>query len=224
DEQVGRILAELAKHGLAENTLVVMSSDNGPVLDDGYKDRAVELNAKAGHTPAGPFSGGKYSILEGGTRVSLIARWPGHAPAGKVSDALVSQVDFPAVFTKLAGGDPAEFLALDGVDVSAAFSGGRGRDHIISSTQALNLSYRDERWKYIPGMGKRRAKSQAVVDRNEQNDEIENLNAANDRLYDLQADPGEKRNVIKEHPEVAARLKAALEAAKAKGVAQPLPR
>lgn len=223
DEQVGRILAELAKHGLAENTLVIMSSDNGPVLDDGYKDRAVELNAKAGHTPAGPFSGGKYSILEGGTRVSLIARWPGHAPVGKVTDAMVSQVDFAAIFTKLAGGDPAEFLALDGVDVSAAFSGGPGRDHIISSTQALNLSYRDARWKYIPGMGKRRAKSQAVVDRNEQNDEIENLNAANDRLFDLQADPGEKHNVIKDHPEVAARLKAALEAAKAKGVAQPLP-
>jgi 2-oxo-4-hydroxy-4-carboxy--5-ureidoimidazoline (OHCU) decarboxylase len=72
-------------------------------------------------------------------------------------------------------------------------------------------------------MGKRRPKSQAVVDRNEQNDEIENLSAANDRLFDLQADPGEKRNVIKDHPEVALRLKAALDAAKAKGLAQPLP-
>ena len=136
---------------------------------------------------------------------------------------MVSQVDFATVFTKFAGGNPAEFLALDGVDVSAAFTGGPGRDHIISSTQALNLSYRDERWKYIPGMGKRRPKSQAVVDRNEQNDEIENLSAANDRLFDLQADPGEKRNVIKDHPEVALRLKAALDAAKAKGLAQPLP-
>lgn len=79
DDQAGRILAELDKHGLAENTLVIYTSDNGPVLDDGYKDQAVERNQAAGHRPAGPFRGGKYSILEGGTRVGFIARWPGRA-------------------------------------------------------------------------------------------------------------------------------------------------
>ncbi len=224
DEQCGRILAELEKHGLTGETLVVMSSDNGPVLDDGYKDQAVELNAKAGHLPAGPFHGGKYSILEGGTRVSLIARWPGRTPAGKVSDAMVSQVDFAATFTRLAGGDPAELLKIDGVDVSAAFLGGAGRDHVISSTQALQLSYRDARWKFVPGIGHRRGKSPAVVDRTEQNDEVENLNAANDRLFDLQDDPGERKNVIAEHPDVAARLKALLDAQKAKGFNQALPK
>ena len=224
DEQCGRILAELEKHGLSGNTLVVMSSDNGPVLDDGYKDHAVELNAQAGHFAAGPFHGGKYSILEGGTRVSLIARWPGHTPAGKVSAAMISQVDFPATFTKLAGGDPTEFLQIDGVDVSAAFLGGAGRDHVISSTQSLQLSYRDDRWKFIPGIGHRRMKAQTVVDRTEQNDEIENLDAAKDRLFDLQADPGERKNIIAEHPDVAARLKGLLEAQKAKGVNQPLPK
>jgi arylsulfatase A-like enzyme len=106
DDQVGRILAELDKQGLAENTLVIFTSDNGPVLDDGYKDQAVERNKAAAHAPAGPFRGGKYSILEGGTRVGFIARWPGHTPVAKVSDALISQVDLPAVFTKVAGGDP----------------------------------------------------------------------------------------------------------------------
>ena len=224
DEQCGRILAELDKHGLAEDTLVIYSSDNGPVLDDGYKDRAVELNAQAGHFAAGPFHGGKYSILEGGTRVGLIARWPGRTPAGMVSAAMVSQVDFPATLTKLAGGDPADFLKVDGVDVSAAFLGGAGRDHVISSTQSLQLSYRDARWKFIPGIGHRRAKTPTVVDRTEQNDEIENLDAANDRLFDLQADPGERKNVIAEHPDVAARLKGLLDAQKAKGVNQPLPK
>jgi arylsulfatase A-like enzyme len=224
DEQCGRILAELERHGLAGDTLVVMSSDNGPVLDDGYKDHAVELNARADHFAAGPFRGGKYSILEGGTRVSLIVRWPGRTPAGKVSDALVSQVDFPVTFTKLAGGDPSDLLKLDGLDVSAAFLGGEGRDHVISSTQSLQLSYRDARWKFIPGIGHRRGRSAAVIDRTEQNDEVENLDAANDRLFDLQADPGERRNVLTEHPEVAARLKSLLDAQKAKGVNQPLPK
>ena len=224
DEQCGRILAELEKHGLTGETLVVMSSDNGPVLDDGYKDQAVELNAKAGHLPAGPFHGGKYSILEGGTRVSLLARWPGRVPAGKVSDAMVSQVDFPATFTKLAGGDPAEFLKIDGLDVSAALTGGTGRDYLISSTQALQLSYRDSRWKFIPGLGHRKVKSPAVVDRTEQNDEVENQDAANDRLFDLQADPGERHNVVAEHPDVVQRLKAKLDEQKAKGFNQPLPR
>ncbi len=223
DEQCGRILAELEKQGLTGRTLVVMSSDNGPVLDDGYQDHAVELNTKADHYPAGPFHGGKYSILEGGTRVGLIARWPEHTPAGKVSDAMISQVDFAAIFTKLAGGDPAEFLKLDGLDVSSAFLGGVGRDYVISSTQSGQLSYRDARWKFIPGFGRQRPKQQTVVDRNEQNDEIENRDGAGDRLFDLQNDPGERTNLIAEHPEIAARFKAKLAEQMAKGFNQPLP-
>ena len=85
-----RILAELAKHGLAENTLVIMSSDNGPVLDDGYKDQAVEkLGA---HKVAGPLRGGKYSVHEGGTRTPFIARWRGTV-APRVSDEVVCTID-----------------------------------------------------------------------------------------------------------------------------------
>jgi arylsulfatase A-like enzyme len=208
--------------------LVIYTSDNGPVLDDGYKDQAVERNKAAAHAPAGPFRGGKYSILEGGTRVGFIARWPGHTPAAKVSDALISQVDLPAVFTKVAGGDPAEFLKLDSVDSSAALTGGQGRETLISSTQGAVLSIRDARWKFIsgvgaPGKGKKAqgplvdllgAEAEQANDRRDQ---------AGPRLFDLQADPGERNNVAKEHPEVVARLKALLEAQRAKGVLQPLP-
>jgi arylsulfatase A-like enzyme len=228
DEQAGRILAELDKHGLAENTLVIYSSDNGPVLDDGYKDRAVELNRLAGHTPAGPFRGGKYSILEGGTRVGFIARWPGHTPVGQVSDALISQVDLPAVFTKVAGGDPADFLKLDSVDTSAALAGGPGRDTLISSTQANWLSIRDARWKFIaptaaPPKGKQA--SGPLVDllgspEAQANDRREQ---SVPRLFDLQQDPAELHNVATEHPEIVERLRALLLEQRAKGVAQPLP-
>jgi arylsulfatase A-like enzyme len=228
DDQAGRILAELDKHGLAENTLVIYSSDNGPVLDDGYKDKAVELNKQAGHTPAGPFRGGKYSILEGGTRVGFIARWPGHTPVGKVSDALMSQVDLPAVFTKVAGGDPADFLKLDSIDTSAALSGGAGRETLISSTQGNQLSIRDTRWKFISGVGApvKGKKAQGPIVAllgSESEQDNDSRDQSGPRLFDLQADPGERNNVAKEHSEIVERLKALLEVQRAKGVGQPLP-
>jgi arylsulfatase A-like enzyme len=232
DDQVGRILAELDKQGLAENTLVIYTSDNGPVLDDGYKDQAVERNKAAAHAPAGPFRGGKYSILEGGTRVGFIARWPGHTPAAKVSDALISQVDLPAVFTRIAGGDPAEFLKLDSLDISAALSGGAGRPTLFSSTQSNQVSIRDARWKFIPGSGApgkaKKIAAKAVgplVDLlgSEADLERDRREQAGPRLYDLLADPAERHNLAAANPEVVARLKAELDAQKAKGVGQPLP-
>ncbi len=224
DDQVGRILNEIEKHGLTEDTLVVFSSDNGPVLDDGYRDGSVELNKAANHSPAGPFRGGKYSILEGGTRVGLIARWPGHVPEGKVSDALISQVDFAATFTKLAGGSPAEFLALDGRELGQALRGQAGRDALISSTQGGLLSIRDSRWKFIPGSGKPgNAKSQAVVPGNEDDAARDAREQAVDRLFDLLADPAERNNVASLNAEVVQRLKEMLSAEKAKGFSQPLP-
>jgi arylsulfatase A-like enzyme len=227
DDQVGRILAELEKQGVADNTLVIYTSDNGPVLDDGYKDQAVELNKRAGHAPAGPFRGGKYSILEGGTRVGFIARWPGKAPAGKVSDALISQVDLPAVFTKVAGGDPVDFLKLDSVDTTAALSGGKGRETVISSTQGTLLSIRVARWKFIPGTGAPRAGRPAgpLVDLlgSEEVQARDRMEQAGARLFDLEQDPAELRNVAAEHPEIVQRLQALLAEQRAKGVGQPLP-
>ena len=225
DDQVGRILMELDRHGLTDKTLVVVSSDNGPILDDGYKDQSTELNAQAGHEPAGPFRSGKYSILEGGTRVPFIARFPGRAPAGKVSDALVSQVDLPAAFMRLAGGDPAEFLKQDSVDSSAALLGGAGRDLLISSTQGGQLSIRDARWKYIPGTGKQGKaawKSVAVQPGKAEDFKRDAAEQGKDRLFDLLADPSERNNVAAANPEVVARLKAALEAERAKGFNLPL--
>lgn len=85
------------KAGIAENTLIVLSSDNGPVVDDGYADRAVELLGE--HRPWGPFRGGKYSIFEAGTRVPMIVSWPAQVKPG-VSDALVSQIDLYASMGK----------------------------------------------------------------------------------------------------------------------------
>jgi hypothetical protein len=135
------------------------------------------------------------------------------------------------VFTKLAGGDPAEFLKLDGVDVAAALTGGAGRETLISSTQANTLSIRDVRWKFIPGVGAPgKAKNTAAnatgpfaLVGSAEDLARDRRDQAVPRLFDLLVDPSERKNVAAEHPEVVARLRAQLEEQKAKGVAQPLP-
>ena len=123
---------------LTDNTLVIFTSDNGPVVDDGYKDEAVEK--LGGHKPAGPLRGGKYSTFEGGTRVPFIVRWPGRVKPG-VSDALVCQVDFLASFAALTGQSPAADDAPDSFNVLPALLGRpkTGRDHLVEHAGALSL-------------------------------------------------------------------------------------
>jgi len=152
--------------------------------------------------------------------VPMIARWPGRVPAGKVSEALVSQVDFAASFTRLAGADPAPFVALDSIDISAGLLGAdkSARDHVVSHGMGLALSIREGDWSFVAGHARKTGKPR----RETEGDDSEVV--AGDQLYDLAADPGQKDNVIAAHPDVAARLKARLEALKAKGVEQPLPR
>ena len=94
DWSVGQIMDTLDKLGLSENTLIILSSDNGPGVDDGYQDRAEEL--LNGHSPAGPLRGNKYSAFVGGTRIPAIVRWPKGAASAEVSNALVSQIDWVA--------------------------------------------------------------------------------------------------------------------------------
>src|SRR4051812_4680708 len=118
DWSVGQVLDALDRNGLARNTLVIFSSDNGPVVDDGYKDDAVEK--LGGHKPAGPLRGGKYSRFDGGTRIPMMARWPGRIKADTQSAALFSQVDLYASFGALTGGKPAAGAAPDSLDALPA--------------------------------------------------------------------------------------------------------
>ena len=198
DWQVGEVLKALDELELADNTLVLFSSDNGPVLDDGYQDSAVEkLGA---HQPAGPFRGGKYSSFEGGTRVCTMLRWPARVKPGKTSAALVSQIDFAKTFAAIAGVE-ADFP--DSLDQRAALLGESesGRDHVVQ--QAARLSIRVGDWKLIPA-GKGAARSAQTG--------TELGNAPVDQLYDLSADPGETKNLAQEHPEKVEALKKKLAA------------
>ncbi len=205
DWSVGQVLDTLDRLGLSENTLVIVSSDNGPVLDDGYQDSAVEK--LGGHLPAGPLRGGKYSAFEAGTRVPFIARWPKRVKPG-VSPALVTQVDLLATLAALAGQSLAGTDGLDSRDASAALLGtdDRGRDHIVEHAANGRLGIRQGNWKYIePGAGQPK----------NPNTNIELGNSASPQLYDLSKDLGEKNNVAREHPEKLEELKGLLAKARA---------
>ena len=120
DWAVGEVLATLDRLGLAKTTLVLVTSDNGPVVDDGYQDDAV---AKLGdHRPAGPFRGGKYSNFEGGTRVPFIVRWPGNVSPG-TSAAPLCQIDLLASLAKMTGTSVAVPNLSDSIDVLPALLG-----------------------------------------------------------------------------------------------------
>jgi arylsulfatase A-like enzyme len=196
---VGAILDCLDRLNLSRNTLVILTSDNGPVVDDGYKDGAVE-NLKD-HKPAGPWRGGKYSNFEGGTRVPFIVRWPGRVRSG-VSSALISQIDLLASFAGLTGHKLEPGQAPDSRNTLAALLGDEpaGRDQLVE--HAGVLAVRRGNWKFIqPGRGAKR----------NANTNTEMGNDPAGLLFNLADDPGETRNLAAEQPDKAAQLKDALE-------------
>ncbi len=195
DACVGELLATLDRLKLTDNTLVVLTGDNGPVLDDGYKDDAVE---KLGdHKPAGPFRGGKNTIFEGGTRLPFVVRWPDRVKPG-VSDALVSQVDFCASFAALTGQKLGTSDAPDSFNVMPALLGESpiGREHLLlhSGTVAIRKGH----WKFIPA---NEATQQAAP----------RSGPKAGALYDLSKDPSESINIAEQHPEVVEKLSKELE-------------
>lgn len=207
---VGELLAVLERNGLARNTLVIFSSDNGPVVDDGYKDGAKE---KLGdHKPAGPWRGGKYSILEGGTRVPFIVRWPGRVMPG-VSDALVCQVDFPATFAALTSQAIDIKTAPDSRNILPALLGDSRTGRTTLVEHSGGLAMREGNWKFIP----RRPGAKRT-----QFTETETGNDPNFQLYNLAADPRETNNIGAAHPDKVQHLRALLEAEKAKGFPPPI--
>ena len=193
---VGEILKTLDRLKLAEDTIVIFTSDNGPVVDDGYKDQAVEkLN---GHKPSGPLRGGKYSAFDAGTRVPCIVRWPRRVKPG-LSDALISQIDFMASLARLTGQKLAFDDAPDSFDVLGALLAQTqtGRDHLVEQAGVLSLIKGD--WKYIePGNGpKVSAATGTELGRD-----------SRPQLYNLKTDLGEKDNLAAQHPEIVEELAA----------------
>lgn len=197
DAIVGAVLDQLEQSGLADNTLVLFSSDNGPHQEGGADPKFF--------ASSGPLRGHKRDLYEGGIRVPLIARWPGRVQAGTTSDQITAFWDFLPTAVELAGGQPAE--GIDGISIVPALVGqeraGRPQPqheylywefHERGSKQALRSGY----WKAI------RARGRAL------------------ELYDLSTDLGESHNLAAEQPQIVARLESCLDSARTESPRWPL--
>jgi len=198
DWMTGRVIKEIEKLGLAENTLIIFTSDNGPVLFDGYFDSAIELLGN--HKPSGPYSGGKYSRLEAGTRVPTIAYWPGTIKP-QINDALVSQMDIYASLAKLVGVDIEEGEAIDSMDQLSVWLGETGQGRVDLLEESLgNVALRHNNYKFI---AKSKKKPNFIKSK-----KIRGGYEFFDQLYDLAKDPGETNNIAKQNPDLVKQFKA----------------
>ncbi len=184
---LGELLKTLEMEGLTDNTLIFFSSDNGPVLNDGYYDDAVEKLGK--HKPAGPLRGGKYSLFEAGTRVPFAMYWKGKINPG-VSDAVVCQVDLLSSLAALVNSDK---KGADSKNLLNAFMGksDKGREELIIEASS-KTALRKDNWVLIPPYpGPAR---NAEVN-------IELGNSEEYQLYNLKDDPGQQNNLTKSNPD-----------------------
>ena len=188
DWQVGEVMRLLDELHLTENTIVIFTSDNGPVLNDGYLDQSIVLNDKTGHKPSGALRGGKYSNYCGGAQVPFIVYWKGVVTPG-TSDALVCHVDFLASFAAALG---VESEALSKLDSQNVFDALLGRSDAGRTELLVNgVTLRTPRWQFLPAP---QWKKNVVPE-----------------LYDLSVDPEETNNVWKDNPDVVKELQKKLD-------------
>ncbi|MFV0449329.1 MAG: sulfatase family protein [Vibrio sp.] len=188
---IGEVLNKLEALGLKGRTLVIFSSDNGPVLNDGYKDQAIELNGD--HKMAGPLRGGKYSLFEGGTRVPFIARWP-NVITEKESNALINQVDLYHSLALLIGHRLSKNEAPDSEEQLGTLVGLHpyGRKNMILEGMQYKKVFRDRRYVYIP------PHDDDFICQYTGN---EKGNLSTPQLYDLLDDIGQLNNLAEAMPE-----------------------
>lgn len=212
DWSVGEVMKAVEEAGIADNTIIILSSDNGPVVDDGYKDGAVE--DLKDHKPWGQFRGGKYSAYEAGTRVPCLISWKGVInPA--VSDKLMSQLDWFASFAALIGAKLPEGAAPDSDNYLDDWLGKRtvGRKYLVEQNAQNTLSIIEDGWKYIePSNGIAYNK----------NVNIELGNSKSPQLYDITTDESERVNLAQSRLSITKRLASKLEKIKDNRVKQPL--
>jgi len=192
DDTVGQVLAALEKNKLTDNTLVIFTSDNGGVNDDGYEDFGPPE-----HAMNGALRGTKGTLYEGGHRVPFIARWPAKIKAGTQNSALIAHLDMPATFAALTGVTLPADAAPDSYNVLPALLGGsqKGRDHAIFHTGGTQgpLTLRMGAWKFIqPGRG---GSGKAKVNPNPK------VLPPWPQLYNLADDPAEQNDLAAKMPE-----------------------
>ena len=195
DWSAGAIIDQLDALGLRKNTIVIVSSDNGPVyIDGGYLDGCETRGSSGsdrGHDASGIYRGGKYQIYEGGSRVPFIVSWPGKIQPG-ISAALISQTDLLASFAGYLGQEVPRGAARDSRNLFHALTGDDPTGAEVIVTCAFQkVAIRRGRWKYMSGPR---------------------------GLYDLANDPGETRDLLESHPEKAGELAELLDKVRHKGL------
>ncbi len=204
DWTTSQVVNHLKAEGLLENTIIIFTSDNGPVLNDGYEDLADKLIGD--HKPGGPFRGGKYSAFEAGTRVPMILHWPAKARPGK-SEALLSHMDFYRSLAAILGVKIPEGEAKDSEDLSGALTGEKasGREWLLQ--ESYTLSVRHAHWKYIaPVNGKGKVPAWMA------NKGIESGLNYKPQLYNLENDVAENRNLADSLPDLVTKMQAYIDA------------
>jgi arylsulfatase A-like enzyme len=207
DWTVGEIRKTLERLGIAENTLIIFCSDNGPVMDDGYEDGALEQLGS--HRAAGPFNGGKYSVYEGGTRTPFITWWPGQIEPA-ISGEMVSTMDLAASLAAIAGVNVPDNAVPDSMDISGALlgkAGAKGREYLVQQDNggAGNFGLRFGDWKLVH-QGRKSARNTVVEEK------LANIQVPENQLFYLPEDPAERHDLAGQNPEVLAKMIAKLEA------------
>jgi len=213
DWAVGQVLDALDTHGLADDTLVIFTADNGtsPKCDfEGLRAQGADLRAG--------WRGSKADLWEGGHRVPFVMRWPGVVEAGTTSDALIGLTDVMPTVAEALGVTLPDDAAEDGVSLAPVLRGGQlpedARDLLVHHSSTGRFAVRSGRWKLIfsPGSGGWTAPRDA---------EARRQGLPEQQLYDMTADPGEQHNVVAQHPEVVAQLTAQLRACVESGRSTP---
>ena len=202
DWTVGQLLNALDEMGLMENTLIILSSDNGPVLNDGYDDHAEEL--LNGHSTTGPLRGSKYSLYEGGTRVPFIVHWPAGGVKGGINNTILSQIDLIGSMAAMLerpipkGSAPDSFNRLGnwlGTDMT-------NRPWIVQQGYDHTLALRTPDWKYVEASTFPKMKPRGAY--------VETGCAPVQQLFDMNQ-IYEDKNVAAEHPDIVGQMHLLLE-------------
>ena len=208
DWSVGEIMKVLEDTGIAENTLIILSSDNGPVVDDGYADRAEELLGE--HRPAGPFRGNKYSAFEGGTMVPAIVRWPKGIERKGCSFVLMSQIDWMASLGELIGARMPEGSAPDSFNCLGNLLGMDYTDRpwVVEQSSNHTLSIRTPKWKFIEANDGAKMITWGP--------KIETGNSKTPLLFQMDKDLSEQKDVAAQHPKTIFKMQTLLRQIRAK--------
>lgn len=228
DWMVGEVLRTVDEIGARESTLVILTSDNGGMLNEGGRDAWT-----AGHRLNGELLGFKFGAWEGGHRVPFIARWPGRIPAGTVSDQLIANVDLLRTVSAVVDVELPSDSGPDSLNVLPALTGHPKRpvraEVLLAPHQRANLALRSGPWVYIGaqgsgGFGNGLGEIAFTGQRNSDIDSQGKLraDAPREQLYHLEQDLQQQHNIIRQHPEVARKLAARLEETRSPRAFEPL--